>query len=85
MKMRKVKKHHRRRSCVILYESSNLRTIHKPRKRMRTAIDYLLIDLVLEILHPLDLKFATRCKSASKKWCFVVTNPFFAQCLVNNW
>ena len=87
--MRKVKKHHRRRrrrrSSVISNENSDVRTIHMPQKRMRPATDDLLIDLVLEILHRLDLKSATSCKSVSKEWCFVITNPFFTRCFVYHW
>ncbi|XP_065622519.1 F-box protein At3g26010-like [Quercus suber] len=81
MEMRKVKKHLRRRSSVIsYYENSD---VHKRRKRTATAIDDLPIDLVLEILHRLDLKSATLCKSVSKEWCSVITHPFFARCFVN--
>uniref|UniRef100_A0A7N2LK19 F-box domain-containing protein n=1 Tax=Quercus lobata TaxID=97700 RepID=A0A7N2LK19_QUELO len=88
MEMRKVKKHHRRSSSSVIsyYENSDA---HKRRKRMRTrtrmatAIDDIPIDLVLEILHRLDLKSATRCKSMSKEWCSVITDPFFARCFVN--
>ena len=79
MEMRKVKKHHRRRrssssSVISYYENSD---VHK------RNIDDLPIDLVLEILHRLDLKSATRCKSVSKEWCSVITHPFFARCFVN--
>ena len=76
----------RRSSVISYYENSD---VHKRRKRMRmrtrtaTAIDDLPIDLVLEILHRLDLKSATRCKSVSKEWCSVITDPFFARCFVN--
>ena len=73
----------RRSSSVIsYYENSD---VHKRRKRTRTAtaIDDLPIDLVLEILHRLDLKSATQCKSLSKEWCSVITDPFFARCFVN--
>ena len=73
----------RRSSSVIsYYENSD---VHKRRKRTRTAtaIDDLPIDIVLEILHRLDLKSATRCKSVSKEWCSVITHPFFARCFVN--
>ncbi|XP_050285326.1 putative F-box protein At3g23950 isoform X2 [Quercus robur] len=85
MEMRKVKKHHRRSSSssssvISYYENSD---VHKRRKRTATAIDDLPIDLVLEILHLLDLKSATRCKSVSKEWCSVITDPFFARCFVN--
>ena len=87
MEMRKVKTHHRRRrrSSEISYENPNVRTIHKPRKRIRTATDDLPIDLVLEILHRQDLKSTMQCKSMSKEWCSVIADPIFARCFVNNW
>lgn len=82
MEIRKVKKHHRRSSSSLIsyYENSD---VHKRRKR-RTATDDLPIDLVFEILHRLDLKSATRCKSVSKEWCSVITHPFFVRCFVNS-
>ncbi|XP_050285371.1 putative F-box protein At3g23970 isoform X1 [Quercus robur] len=82
--MMEMRKHHRRSSSsssvISYYENSD---VHKRRKRTATAIDDLPIDLVLEILHRLDLKSATRCKSVSKEWCSVITDPFFARCFVN--
>ena len=67
------------------YQDSDVRRIQK-RKRTRTrtatTIDDLPKSLVLEILHRLDFKSAMRCRSVSKEWCFVVSDPSFARYFV---
>nr|POE74885.1 f-box protein [Quercus suber] len=50
---------------------------------LRQTIDDLPESLVLEILHRLDFKSAMRCRSVSKEWCSVVSDPSFARYFVN--
>lgn len=51
-------------------------------KQENSAFDNLADELFVEILHRLPLKSAHVCKCVSRRWCSLISSPYFARCHV---